>query len=499
MKKKLLTYIIILICIKSFCQDLKVNSNINPFLLKPKWMNGYLETTSFRDGKELNIVRDLTLWGKTNNPSVFISKKNEYLYNYNALIENNALCPYGYKVPSYDDIFDSQIEIENNFFDPQKFSDKNKVKIYPYINHFIDDYLFLTPTTEIYLATTTENESIYEFNTAIVNVKSRAIEEWPLSKNSALGVKCVENFNESLKDEEFEYELVLPQEYDNLISKLSSILINSSSLDFKFSGKLRFDSNGSNVSDNFSVLDKTSNSYLYNSIKNAISGWKVYPYYNDIKVRSYQSIDISHQSLYRTQNEKRLFSNNIRFDDYYIDKSFLREVYKCEQGKRDFRFTTEIKTTKTTINNSITSQKEIQTINKFIGKGPIYSVYSLLPGLGRMQITKNSEKSRDVAYSRKLNFYLGTSISLGIIGGAAKLVSNHYYNEYKRHVFSGDPKNNFKIANVSQKIFLSCLYSYGAMFVWDFSSTFGIGIGNKVLQRKVNKKLRKLDTPLILK
>jgi hypothetical protein len=126
-------------------------------------------------------------------------------------------------------------------------------------------------------------------------------------------------------------------------------------------------------------------------------------------------------------------------------------------------------------------------------------VYSLLPGLGKIQITKNSEKSRDVAYSRKLNFYLGTSISLGIIGGAAKLVSNHYYNEYKRQVLSGDPKNNFKIANISQKIFLSCLFSYGAMVVWDFSSTFGIGIGNKVLQRKVNKKLRKLDTPLILK
>ena len=178
MKKVLFTHIVILICFKSFCQDLKVNSNINPFLLKPKWLNGYLETTSFRDGKELNVVRDLTLWGKTNNPSVFISKKNEYLYNYKALIENNGLCPYGYKVPSYDDIYYSSIEIENNFFDPQKFSYKNKVKIYPYIINFIDDYLFLTPTTEIDLATTTGNESIYEFKTAIVNVKSRAIVEF---------------------------------------------------------------------------------------------------------------------------------------------------------------------------------------------------------------------------------------------------------------------------------------------------------------------------------
>ncbi len=478
---------------------MKVKSNINPFLLTPKWMNGYLETTSFRDGKELNIVRDMTLWGKTNNPSVFISKKNEYLYNYKALIENNGLCPYGYKVPSHFDIYNSFIEIDNNTVNYKENSEKNKLKLYPQIDYLNDQYYFSTKNTEIFLATTTtSDESIYEYMAAIVNIKSLNVEEWPISKNSALGVKCVEDFNESLNDEEFEYESVLPQDYDNLISKLSSILTNSSSLDFKFTGRLRFDSNGSNVSDNFSVLDKSSNSYLYNSIKNVITGWNVYPYYNDIKVRSYQSIDISHQSLYRTQNEKRLYSNNIRFDDYYIDKSFLSEVYKCGQGKRDFKYTTEIKTTKTTINNSITSQKEIQTINKFIGKGPIYSLYSILPGLGRMQITKNSEKSRDVAYSRKLNFYLGTSISLGIIGGASKLISNFYYNQYKSDKTMGDPSNNFGIANISQKVFLCCLYSYGAMFVWDFSSTFGIGIGNKVLQRKVNKKLRKLDTPLIL-
>jgi hypothetical protein len=36
------------------------------------------------------------------------------------------------------------------------------------------------------------------------------------------------------------------------------------------------------------------------------------------------------------------------------------------------------------------------------------------------------------------------------------------------------------------------------MFVYDFSTTFALGIGNKFLQRKVNKKIRKLENPIIV-
>jgi hypothetical protein len=161
-------------------------------------------------------------------------------------------------------------------------------------------------------------------------------------------------------------------------------------------------------------------------------------------------------------------------------------------------YTTSIRTNLIKVNDKIITNNEDILLNEFKGKGPIFSLFSLIPGLGKIQITKFSAKANDVSYSRKLNFFLGTSIALGVIGGSAKFMSNYYYNEYQRQVFSGDPNNNFKKANLTQKIFLGCLYSYGAMFVWDFTSTFGIGIGNKVLQRKVNKKLRKLDTPIIL-
>ena len=529
MKKVLFTYIFICHFFSlGNGQNSINNTNIDLSFISPKWK--YVNSFSLEDNTEIQFINSITDWDKSynkGNPLLLMDKGSGLLMNYYVTRDVANICPTGFRVPSisdYKNLSTKNITFNKKTNNPNDFIVEgiNSIQrgseeidgLYSYYDDIQNFRFWVKDEITEFEKRTYDGESgkseglgkaiTFErngdsnfpvYNSNFKNYFSVSI----VNKQDGLNLYCVESYDKILEDSIWNYKNLLPRVYDSLVNVVSNLLLNSNSPDFKFSVKMKFDSNGSNISDNFSVLDKTSNSYLYNSIKNAILGWNVYPYYNDIKVRSNQSIDISHQSLYKKLDEKRLFSYNTRFEENYLDKFFLKEVYKCDQGKRDFRYTTEIKTTKTTINNSIISQKEIQTINKFIGKGPIYSVYSLLPGLGKIQITKNSEKSRDVAYSRKLNFYLGTSISLGIIGGAAKLVSNHYYNEYKRQVLSGDPKNNFKIANISQKIFLSCLFSYGAMFVWDFSSTFGIGIGNKVLQRKVNKKLRKLDTPLILK
>jgi hypothetical protein len=128
------------------------------------------------------------------------------------------------------------------------------------------------------------------------------------------------------------------------------------------------------------------------------------------------------------------------------------------------------------------------------GKGPIYSIYSFIPGLGKKQITKNSEKGHVVSFSRKQNLFFGTSITLGIIGVTSKFLSNYYYSQY-----TNDFANpNYKIANISQKVFLGCLTAFSVMFIYDFSTTLALGIGNKILQRKINKKIRKLENLIIL-
>jgi hypothetical protein len=510
-------WIIISVSFNLICQVEKNNSNIDLTNIYPKWY--YVNTISVSQNDEIQFVNSINSWdisySKTN-PLLVYKENDGLLFNYYTIRDYKEICPEGFRIPLVSD-FDQLSKSASFSFNKNSYNSTDFILqgnqsilrgseesdgIYSYLDDksklrywVLDDYSFIELGKAISF-TRNANSFFPIFD------ENKPFFVSAIDKKSGLNLYCIEMFEHLFKNTELTYNKLVPIEYGKLKNTLTDLMTNSKTKNFNFTGSLRFDTNGKNVSDGFGALDNGNNQILYYSIKNAISNWSVYPYYNDTKVRSYQSIEITHQSSTRKLNEKRLFrrySNNTRFDDYYLDKSFLEEVYKCDQGKRDFRYSTEIKTTKTTINNSITSQKEIQIINKFIGKGPIYSAYSLLPGLGIMQITKNSEKSRDVGYSGKKNFYLGTSISLGLIGGAAKLVSNYYYNEYKRQVFSGDIKNNFKIANVSQKIFLSCIYSYGAMFVWDFSSTFGIGIGNKVLQRKVNKKLRKLDTPLILK
>jgi hypothetical protein len=478
-----------------------IKTNIDQSFLKPKWMNDYLKTTLFRNSDSIKIAYNTSVWySLTNNdrPAVLITKNNDYLYNQRAISNSNGLCPYGFRIPYFKEIKSSKLEIISklNSYDYSGTSIINKVYTSPVIVQNEGEFTLSSTGNDLYLATFTTNNSIEEsYPTAIINLKSKEIESWPLSNNSGVVIKCVEDFNESLLNKEFEYRQLLPQDYENLISKISNILINSNCPSFNFKGNLKFNSNGLNVSDSFSKIDKETNLNLYNNVKNTISNWKTYPFYNDVKVKCSQEITIIHESVQKTQNEKKLFTNSLKYDTYYLDKSFITDLYKCDQGKRDFRYSTSLKSTKTIINNVTVSKNEVETMNKVFGKGPIYSVYSFIPGLGKIQITKNSEKGHNVSFSRKQNLFLGTSISLGIIAGASKLVSNYYYSLYRNEANLG---GNYKIANISQKVFLSCLTAYSAMFVYDFSTTFALGIGNKFLQRKVNKKIRKLENPIIV-
>jgi hypothetical protein len=74
-------------------------------------MDNYLKTSVFRDGTELIISYDIANWGGDNNPTVFVTKNNDFLYNYNAIMENKGICPIGYKVPDFIEVSKSQIDI----------------------------------------------------------------------------------------------------------------------------------------------------------------------------------------------------------------------------------------------------------------------------------------------------------------------------------------------------------------------------------------------------
>jgi hypothetical protein len=498
-------------------------TNIDLSNFSPEWR--HLNSISVTQNDEIQFVNSLNSWdlsySKTN-PLLAYNYNNGVLVNYYTIRDSKEICPIGFRIPFVSDFNEllkrHSFTFHKNPSNPDDFvlrgnqsilrgseendgiysylDDDNKVRYWvldDYSNSELGKAITFTRNANSYYPVFNDNKP---FNISV------------LDKKCGLNLFCIESIDHIVRDTELTYNDLVPTEYDKIVLQLTHFLTYSKTEYFKFTATLRFNTDGINVSDNFSKLDKNSNSALYNSIKNTISNWSVYPYYNDLKVKCHQTFDITHQLVSKTQNGKKRFSNSLRFQNNYLEKSLEVDIYNCDRGKKDFRFTTEIKTTKTVINNDVISLKETETINKFIGKGPIYALYSFLPGLGMREITKYSQRALNLeksilnsnpsTYAKKLNFLIGTSISLGVIGGSAKLVSNYYYNQYKRENFNSDPNNSFKIANISQKIFLSCLFSYGALFVWDFSSTFTLGIGNKLLQGKVNKKISKLENPIIV-
>ena len=456
------------------------NSNINIIFLSPKWTNEYLQTTVFRDGKELNIVRDITFWGLTNKPSVFITPENQYLYNYKALIENNGLCPFGYKIPNYNDIKNALINLDNQN------SNQLKIKNYPYISQFQDEFVISTPKDETFLGTTTEEKDIYEFTSAIITLKSKYLEKWPISKNSALGVKCVENFNESLKDSVLFYDIYLAPKFNELKKQIISIISDPNNLkqnqSFTSYGKLIFNSDGLNVSE-LSFQAKKEFIELENKINYKIKSWDVYPYYEDIKIKSTAPINIK---IERFKDDKSKFLNLEKDELFGLDLNIYEnyELYSSVSSCFERQFKFNYKTTNYNIefNGVLENNSNSNFLNKVKGKGPIYSLCSVVPGLGLYTI-----KTNKIAGIKLWHI----SVPIGAIAIASKIYSNFYYSKFLSDLEGSNSRKYYTQANFSQKVFMSSLGVYSLMSLVDFSITFGIGCKNKALQYSVNQKIRK--------
>ena len=464
-----------------------IQTNIDQSYLKPKWMDNYLKTSVFRDGTELVISYDIANWGKNNSPTVFITKNNDFLYNHNAIMENKGICPIGYKVPDFIEVSNSKIDIvrSKNYIQNDESSESNRIRSTSSILHFLDDYIYSSPSKEIYLATSTTSESMYEFTSAIINLDSKIVEDWPLSNNSGVAIKCIEDFNESLKTKEVAYNILLPNQFSKLKNTLTDLMINFKTKNFNFTGTLRFDANGKNVSDGFGVVDNRENQSLYNSIKNAILNWSVYPYYNDIRVMSKAPINLK---IIRYKEEKSKFTSlsNQKIYDLKLnnlsDTKLFNRVRNCADN--DFKFNYKSVYYKIEFNGNLENEPKINLLNKVKGKGPIYSLLSVVPGLGQLKI-----KQQD-GY-RKLRLW-HFSVPIGAIAIASKIYSNYCYSKYLNNLDGTGSRKYYTNANFSQKVFLSSLLAYSAMSLVDFTFTFGIGCKNKITQMKVNSLIRDL-------
>jgi hypothetical protein len=504
---KYLIFILLFYCDLLFGQ---VQTNIDLNILKPAWMVDNLKNETFRNGDKIDVIYDVNDWryynseSKKNKPVLLIiNTKNgvEYLYNFYAFNDKRNIIPKNYRIPLLEDFINIEFynkdipnynlnkfvfsSSSNIFWDDlkEKFqvSNFNNFQSYVWTNNNYNDGNEFWFAEEI-------NKNDSEFTS----------KETFFLKSCGLPIRCIENFDETLKDTTLDYSIYLPNEFSLLKNKFIAYLTYKDRIKNNqkiiFSGELVFDSKGNNVSQIGDFNTEISQD-ISNDLSLILMKWSNFPFYNDLKIKSKTNIDfefIKHKDIIEKNDNfaLRVISNSIN--------SFESDFKSCfaECISRGFNYLYFKSDYDLRINQKFEKFENKSTLKKVIGKGPLISVLAIIPGLGLHQITKNT----DTIYSHKKlkNTILTSSIIVGFIGLSSKIISSYYYNSYKSQLNSSNARNYFEIANMTQKIFLTSLYTYSALSLIDFTFTFKIGVKNKSIQHKMNKQIRNLKQPLII-
>ena len=498
MKKRItIFWIIISVSINVFSQ-VNNNTNIDLSILSPEWR--YVNSVSLTQNDEIQFVNSINSWdlsySKTN-PLLVFKNNDGLLVNYYTIRDSKEICPDGFRIPLVSDF--NQL-LKNYFFTFNKYSDDPKDFILKGNQSILRGseesdgiYSYLDDDNKLRYWVL-DNYSNNELGKAI-SITRNANSYFPiffdskpyvvsvLDKKSGLNLYCIEKFDHHFKDTELTYNKLVPIEFSKLENTLTDLMIKSKTKNFNFTGTLRFDASGKNVSDGFGDLDNIDNQSLYNSIKNTILNWSVYPYYNDIRVMSKAPINLK---IIRYKVEKSKFTSlsNQKIYDLKLnnlsDTKLFNRVRNCADN--DFKFNYKSDYYKIEFNGNLENEPKINLLNKVKGKGPIYSLLSVVPGLGQLKI-----KQQD-GY-RKLRLW-HFSVPIGAIAIASKIYSNYCYLKYLNNLDGTGSRKYYTNANFSQKIFMSSLGVYSIMSLVDFSLTFGIGCKNKALQYSVNRKIK---------
>jgi hypothetical protein len=492
-----LKIIIIAILISS---SISINGQItNVILPKPKIEEKNLSSLYFQNGEKIQVINESNtnfedLWSKfSNKPIVLVTNSNEYLYNYKAVNDPRNICPQGTRVLTRKDLINVngkfnnyptlnrsndllfyKTKILNNNSDCENF---NKLDIEPNEEGFIalkgplssnSDHQKFMPVVGYYLGV--QNSLNFSY----------------LTYNQGFPVRCIEdhNYKEYFKNNHFLYCELAPNLCNDLNDQILKKVTNFKNLEqnekLLFSCELIFDENGKNISILKTQQSKKNNS-LQNELSSVVKSWDKFLFYDDIKIKCSYEINLK---LERLNDSKSKFENLYfsKLVDKKINNIDLNSTYLKRAIDKDFKF--NYKTKSYYIELTGTSQKNLvfNVINKVKGRGPVYSLLSIVPGLGQLKVKHDGY--------RKVRLW-HFSVPIGAISIASKLYSNYYYSKFGKDLNGSSAPTFFKNANLAQKVFVSSLGVYSFMSLIDFSITFTIGCKNKKLQHSVNKQILK--------
>ncbi len=479
MKQFILSILILNISIYSYCQDSKF-TNVDTNYIKPSWLKNNLDLLEFRNGESLTVCEDTNTWKFLNsksNPSMVFVNKNEFYYNYNSIIDERKLCPNGYKIPEYKDFLSTKLTFQ------QSGMLDNSDGALVVLEKSNNSSFFATKTQSTI-------DSIYYYSSAhLYKDDSWHLEEWPVPKNSGLSVKCITDMDEIINDSIFNYKKLLPDVYEKLLFDLSKTARNGfTEDDFVYQVKGSIDCNktgdikSSIISDDV-IFGELKKPELLADINSIMKDFDEVPYYKGIIVMAHSDLSLTFKI--ETHDLPRL-----SFESSTLKNKNTNAIFYANENK--FKIRRYKETLKIEDNENIFTSETIY-VKSFKGRGPLYSIASVLPGLGLYSVTRKGYKN---APKKAL---LISSISLGAISIGSKIVSNIYYNRYKNDLFGTTTTENYKTANTFQKVFLTTGVGYCFLGAIDFTWTFSIGCKNKATQLRLNNQIKANPSNFILK
>jgi hypothetical protein len=487
-----------------------LSQNTNVILPKAKIKFENNKNTFFQNGDSLFIINEFNnqsnlLWERNfNSPLVFITKNNEYLYSFTAVNDTRNICPSGYRVLKINDLIDVIGSTDYSDIDNEK-------KLYFPKSSLLEDYSGCSEGEDGIYKVIKSDQMVGDGHTynasniiAISNESNlNAVGFYAFNKNKmiffnmketiGLPIRCIENLDYKFLFQKniFSYRDIMPKSYDdltnNIIKRVTNYKIIKQNESLNFSFELSFDNNGNNVS--YIKSKQSENNFnLQNELFDIVKKWDKYPYYEEIKIRCKENITLNLQRFddSKSKFEERTSVSALKneFNDINLN---LRDLQSAlEKG---FKYNFKTINYRIELNGYLQNEPSISMLNKVKGKGPVYSLLSIVPGLGMFEI-----KTKKIPGIKLWHI----SVPIGAIAIASKIYSNLYYSRFLSDIDGSNSRKNYTNANISQKVFVTSLGLYSIMSLVDFGITFTIGCKNKALQRKVNKKLRKLDSPLIL-
>lgn len=509
LNKEYILYIFVFwVGLTSYSQD--NYTNIDTTLLEVRWQTNYLNALQFQNGDNITVCTDNNTWRYQNNrnkAAVYMIPNNPNLYNYYALIDERNICPRYFRVPTELDYNGINIKTSTTA-NYKETGSSNFLNVHPlewidYSSGQVDfrNQKLIFPIT---LGTNSDRSqgefdtpSEYYFNTVSIDEKG-TFSIWREPKNgTGLPVKCITDINAIIKDSVFDYKQLIWQKYTTTLQEIlsSSLAYFGQKESFTIQLNASMQSNRNNTQvfrlsvSEFNVLGNSKNISkltIEERLMDALRSKIPLPTYKGTVLLAQSKMELTLKREILKMPDQRFLTSNVKQASVTLSDPKIN--YAHDHG---FRVKTYKEVTSIADGTETIYSKVDLKVASFHGRGSVYSFAAVIPGLGLKTVNRIQYKATGTASWEKLSkTFLVSSISLGAIGVASKIFSEIYYNKYKENTFGLTARQNYNLANTSNKIFISSLLGYGLLSVLDFSFTFAVGIKNKSTQVKLNQFLK---------